>query len=217
MPLFPDRTVSMDAIVKGLHDAWERLARQTEEERARGTSPRGLARYQARERVAADALRIARGDGGPGGRDRLATLAAHARSEAERLADDDIAADWLEIAETAEHHLARSARPGWFADDAPPAQPEHTPHAPTEPAANPWKVRRGERLINGRARRTLTITFTGSTEAEYDAFLDARFAHAPGAEPIGWKQGSRSPTVDIDGQMGWASYESFAPDPAPPA
>jgi hypothetical protein len=69
-----------------------------------------------------------------------------------------------------------------------------------------YKVRR---ITWNRCRAEL-MTFTGSTEEQYDQFLDARFA--PGTEPIGFRNDSAAPygkPLQENGEAGRLQYFQF--------
>lgn len=58
-----------------------------------------------------------------------------------------------------------------------------------------------------RGRSSETLTFTGSTEEEYDLFRGARFAD--GREAIGWDTSASAPYVQIDGKMVPCRFRRF--------
>ena len=65
----------------------------------------------------------------------------------------------------------------------------------------PYKIRRTTWL--GRAAELMT--FTGTTEAEYDVFLDARFAD--GRESIGFRRDSAAPAAFLTDETGAKSVQ----------
>lgn len=50
------------------------------------------------------------------------------------------------------------------------------------------------------------LTFTGTTEDEYDTFLDARFAE--GREAVGFRQDAGAPTMKLmdSGRFVWCQF-----------
>ena len=68
--------------------------------------------------------------------------------------------------------------------------------------ATPYSVRRTK--LQGRPAELLT--FTGATEDEYDAFLDARFAE--GREAVGFRQDAGAPTKVLadSGRFVWCQF-----------
>jgi hypothetical protein len=74
----------------------------------------------------------------------------------------------------------------------------------------PYSIRRTK--WNGQPAELLT--FTGTSEEEYDQFLDAR--HAEGREPIGFRTDSAAPAAfltDASGSKGiqlrWLQYRRY--------
>lgn len=75
---------------------------------------------------------------------------------------------------------------------------------------NPWKVRK----IKWNGEPAELMTFTGTTEAEYDSFLDARFED--GKEPIGFRRDSAAEAkflLDEHGQkctcLHWMQFRRY--------
>lgn len=63
-------------------------------------------------------------------------------------------------------------------------------------SADPWTIA----TTTHKGRPAELMTFTGKTESEYDAFLDARFA--PGREAIGFRQDSAAKTGRLAAEDG---------------
>ena len=69
-----------------------------------------------------------------------------------------------------------------------------------------YKERRTTRVVRGQVRRMVIRTFcAGPTQENYDTFLYGR------PEGTTMRRGANFPTVEVDGYVGYASYEFEEP------
>lgn len=74
----------------------------------------------------------------------------------------------------------------------------------------PYTVRRTTRTVNRRQRQAEILTFTGSTEEEYDAFRDARSERG---ESLGYITGQRAKQGELtSGNLVWLQWVRLLDD-----